>query len=222
MNMRKWKIGAVLILLILFITMITNVNAEETTKGYSISDIIAFKKQGWEASADIWFDSPTHRKFRDGGIVGENIMIEGGASVKLTKNNQTLYGHIINPGGSAYYFSIQICMDDAAVEVLGAIPDDNGNFSVDFTPKEPGYYVIDWKSGYDWLPIENAPGFFGSPLYFHVSEKDSDGDGVPDQYDYDPYDPNVQTKSDIETPGFEAIFAIVGLVTIAYLLRKRK
>ena len=27
---------------------------------------------------------------------------------------------------------------------------------------------------------------------------DSDGDGVPDRYDYAPYDPNVQTKSDNE------------------------
>ena len=222
MNMMKWKIGAVLILLILFLPMITNANAEETTKGYSMSDIIAFKKQGWEASTDIRFDIPTQRKFGDGGIVGKNIMIEGGASVSLTKNNQTLYGHIIYSDGPAYYFLIQICKEDAVVEVLGAIPDDNGNFNVDFTPKEPGYYVIDWKSGYDWLPIENAPGFFGSPLYFHVSEKDSDGDGVPDQYDYDPYDLNVQTKSDIETPGFEAIFVIAGLLVVMYLLRRRK
>lgn len=53
------------------------------------------------------------------------------------------------------------------------------------------------------------------------SPVDSDGDGVPDQYDYDPYDPDVQTKSDIETPGFEAVFAIAGLLTVSYLLRKR-
>ena len=218
--MLKWKIGVALVLLILFLPMIAN--AEEITKVYSISDIIAFKKQGWKASTDIWFDIPTQSKIGDGGIVGKNIMIEGGASVTLTKNNQTLYGRIIYSDGSAYYFLIQICKDDAVVEVLGAIPDDNGNFSVDFTPKEPGYYNIVWKSGYDWLPIENAPGFFGSPLYFHVSEKDSDGDGVPDQYDFDSYDPNIQSRSDIKTPAFEAIFAIVGLLAVAYLLRRRR
>jgi len=218
--MIKWKIGVAFVLLILFLPMIAN--AEEITKVYSISDIIAFKKQGWKASTDIWFDIPTQRKIGDGGIVGKNIMIEGGASVTLTKNNQTLYGRIIYSDRSAYYFLIQICKDDAVVEVLGAIPDDNGNFSVDFTPKEPGYYNIVWKSGYDWLPIENAPGFFGSPLYFHVSEKDSDGDGVPDQYDYDSYDPNIQSRSDIKTPAFEAIFAIVGLLAVAYLLRRRR
>ena len=218
--MLKWKIGVALVLLILFLPMIAN--AEEITKGYSMSDIIAFKKQGWEASTDIRFDIPTQRKFGDGGIVGKDIMIEGGASVSLTKNNQTLYGRIIYSDGPAYYFLIQICKEDAVVEVLGAIPDDNGNFSVDFTPKEPGYYNIVWKSGYDWLPIENAPGFFGSPLYFHVSEKDSDGDGVPDQYDYDSYNPNIQSRSDIKTPAFEAIFAIVGLLAVAYLLRRRR
>jgi len=51
---------------------------------------------------------------------------------------------------------------------------------------------------------------------------DSDGDGVPDQYDYDPYDPNVQTKSDTKTPGFEAIFVIAGLLAVTYLLRRRR
>ena len=115
-------------------------------------------------------------------------MIEGSAFVSLTKNNQTLYGRIIKPcDGSIYYFFIQVYTNGVAIDDIMVIPDDNGNFSVDFTPKEPGYYMIDWKSGYDWLPIRNAPGFCGSPLYFYVSEKDSDDDGVPDQYDYDPY-----------------------------------
>ena len=53
-------------------------------------------------------------------------------------------------------------------------------------------------------------------------EKDSDGDGVPDKYDYAPNDPKVQTKGDVKTPGFEAIFAIAGLLTVVYLLRRRK
>ena len=53
-------------------------------------------------------------------------------------------------------------------------------------------------------------------------EKDSDSDGVPDEYDYAPYDPNVQTKSDVKSPGFGAIFAIAGLLTVVYLLRRRE
>jgi PGF-CTERM protein len=50
---------------------------------------------------------------------------------------------------------------------------------------------------------------------------DSDGDGVADRYDYAPHDPNVQTKDDVKTPGFEAVFAIAGLLAVAYLLRRR-
>ncbi len=59
---------------------------------------------------------------------------------------------------------------------------------------------------------------------------DSDGDGVPDRYDYAPYDPNVQTKGDIkpettptpQPPGFEVLFVIVGLLLVAYLIKRRK
>jgi len=53
-------------------------------------------------------------------------------------------------------------------------------------------------------------------------EKDSDGDGMPDKYDYAPYDPKVQTKDDVKTPGFGAILTIAGLLTVVYLLRRRK
>jgi PGF-CTERM protein len=59
---------------------------------------------------------------------------------------------------------------------------------------------------------------------------DSDDDGVPDRYDYAPYDPNVQTKGDIkpettptpQPPGFEVLFVIVGLLLVAYLITRRK
>jgi PGF-CTERM protein len=53
-------------------------------------------------------------------------------------------------------------------------------------------------------------------------EKDSDGDGVPDEYDYAPYDPEVQTKSDVKTPGFGAIFAIAGVLIVFYLIRRNR
>lgn len=51
---------------------------------------------------------------------------------------------------------------------------------------------------------------------------DSDGDGVPDEYDYAPNDPNVQTKEDIKTPGFGTTFAIGSLLAVAYLVLRRK
>ena len=225
MNMMKWKIGMVLVVLIALVSLslITNATAEET-KGYTIIDIRDFCEQGWKASTDIWFDFPTQDKFREGGIVGENIMIEGSASVSLTKNNQTLHGRIINPrDGSIYYFYIEVYKDGVAIDDIMVIPDINGNFSATFTPKEPGYYMIDWTSGYNWIPMD--PFYitlWKDKKYFHVSEKDSDGDGVPDQYDYDPYDPNIQSRTDIKAPAFEAIFAIAGLLAVAYLLRRRR
>ena len=52
--------------------------------------------------------------------------------------------------------------------------------------------------------------------------KDSDGDGVPDDYDYAPNDPNVQSQADVKTPGFDAIFAICSLLAIAVGLRRRR
>ena len=59
---------------------------------------------------------------------------------------------------------------------------------------------------------------------------DSDGDGIPDKYDYAPYDPNIQTERDIipeatptpKPPGFDVILAIIGLLTIAFFKRRRK
>jgi PGF-CTERM protein/uncharacterized repeat protein (TIGR01451 family) len=45
---------------------------------------------------------------------------------------------------------------------------------------------------------------------------DSDGDGLKD-----PEDPNPTVPEEKKTPGFEAIFAIAGLLAVAYLLRRK-
>ena len=69
------------------------------------------------------------------------------------------------------------------------------------------------------LPLDYS--FNKNPIYFYISEKDSDDDGVQDQYDYDPYDSNIQSRDDVKAPGFEAILAIAGLLTMTYFLRRR-
>jgi len=51
---------------------------------------------------------------------------------------------------------------------------------------------------------------------------DSDDDGVPDKYDYNAYDPDIQSRRDTKTPGFEVVFAIVGLLAVAYMFRRRR
>lgn len=60
---------------------------------------------------------------------------------------------------------------------------------------------------------------------------DSDGDGVPDDEDYAPDDPSVQSKSDVDDesggitirlPGFSATTGVVGIVLAALLLVRRR
>ena len=59
--------------------------------------------------------------------------------------------------------------------------------------------------------IENAP-----------RSIDSDSDGVPDDYDYAPKDPNVQTKEDAKTPGFGAIISIICILVVGYFVIRRR
>jgi len=130
----------------------------------------------------------------------------------------------------------------------GVQTDNKGNYKYTrFVPKEPGYYkiVLEGFKWEEWHPLSSYKTFAiyvsekdydndGMPDKYDYDpfdpsvisrsdvEKDSDDDGVPDQYDYDPYDPDVQSRSDLKMPGFEAVFAIMGLLIMAYLLRRRK
>ncbi|MHC1635111.1 MAG: hypothetical protein ACXQTS_00600 [Candidatus Methanospirareceae archaeon] len=157
------------------------------------------------------------------GIVGETITFRGAVFVTLTKNDQKLDGYIVNPrDGSIYDFYIQVYKGGVVVDIIRVIPDGSGHFSATFIPKEPGYYMIDWTSGYDWIPLDPFYKALWKDTYFYVSEKkDSDGDGVPDQYDYDPYDPKVQTKSDIKMIGLGLMSIIANLLMVLYLIFRR-
>ncbi|MCK4733657.1 MAG: hypothetical protein KAT65_14480 [Methanophagales archaeon] len=218
--MMKWKIGVALVLLILFLPMIAN--AEETTKVYSIEEIITYKQKGWDVDMFIGYDAPTIGLDLREIKVGENVLINGSVCVDLVKDNGSLGGHISN-----YPFGFQIYKNEMDLDLIVQISDDNGEFSASFIPKEYGYYKAVVKSPHEWMPYSSGfppldDSYNKNPIYFYISEKDSDGDGVPDQYDYDSYDPNIQSRSDIKTPAFEAIFAIVGLLAVAYLLRRRR
>ena len=218
--MMKWKIGVALVLLILFLPMIAN--AEETTNVYSIEEIITYKQKGWDVDIFIGYDAPTIGLDLREIKVGEKVLINGSVCVDLVKDNGRLWGQISN-----YPFGFQIYKNEMDIDLIVQISDDNGEFSASFIPKESGSYKAVVKSAHEWMPYSSGfppldYSYNKSPIYFYVSEKDSDGDGVPDQYDYDSYDPNVQSRSDIKTPAFEAIFAIVGLLAVAYLLRRRR
>jgi hypothetical protein len=51
---------------------------------------------------------------------------------------------------------------------------------------------------------------------------DSDGNGVPDGYNHTPKDSHVQTKEDVKTPGFSAIFAIGSVLAVAFGVRRKR
>ena len=220
--MMKWKTGMVLVLLILILFLPMIANATETTKVYSREEIMAYKQKGWDANVFIGYDAPTIFLDLKEMEVGENVLINGSVCVDFVKDNETLGGHISN-----YPFGFQIYKNEMDIDLIVQISDDNGEFSASFIPKESGYYKAVVKSVHEWMPYSSGfppldYSYNKKPIYFYVSEKDSDGDGVTDKYDYDPYDPNIQSRSDVKAPAFEAIFAIVGLLAVAYLLRRRR
>jgi hypothetical protein len=216
MNMMRWKIEVILVLLILFLPMIAT--AEETTKVYSVEELEAYEQDGWKISTGMSYTMPEIISER--AKVGENVLIEGSVHVNMRKEikeeTMRLYGRVSN-----YQIEVFVYRNDLLIfEGYPMITDDRGFYKyTKFIPREPGYYKIvfydyRWK---EWHPLSPNTTFA-----FYVYEKDTDNDGVPDKYDYDPYDPNIQSRGDAKAPAFEAIFAIAGLLAVAYLLRRRR
>ena len=217
MNMVKWKIGVVLILLILFLPIVANA-VETTRKVYSVEELEAYEQDGWEILTGVTYTLPGI--ISDRAKVDENVLIEGSVQVYMRKE---INGEIMTLSGpvSHYQMYVFIYKDDLLIFQYSIFTDDRGFYEfIEFIPREPGYYNIIFQD-YRW-EMRHPLILYKNTFAFYVSEKDSDGDGVLDQYDYAPYDPEVQTKSDIETPAFEAIFAIIGLLAVAYLFRRRR
>ena len=171
--MLKWKIGAVLVLLILFLPMIAN--AEETTKVYSSEEIRTLEKEGYEIIKSVGWSGPEDTE------VGKPVIIDGYVPTWINERPVFISDELVR----IYFYknSLEVFVDNIRT-------DENGFYKSDrFIPREPGYYKasITVYYGWNWHPTN---------LSFYVSEKDTDGDSVPDKYDYAPYDPNIQTKSD--------------------------
>ena len=51
---------------------------------------------------------------------------------------------------------------------------------------------------------------------------DSDSDGLPDEYDYAPYDPNIKSQSDFILIWFGTFVVIAAVIAVAYLWIRRQ
>ena len=224
MNMMKWKIGMVLVLLMLFLPMIANAEAATLTGVvYSSRDVRALEEEGWHVSiVNLGSPYPWLTSERYGGMPTVNkaakIEFNIGCSIYIEKEGTDINGPC---EGERVYLDIYkggVLVDDYFVN-----SDSRGIAEFTVTFREPGYYRYESYTGW-----ERDHGLSGTSNEFYAkptptpSVVDSDGDGVPDQYDYDPYDPDIQSKSDVKAPAFEAIFGIAGLLAVAYLLRRKR
>ena len=237
-------------------------NAAETTKVYSSEEVKALEKEGWyisihnRGSPYPWWTSE-----RFGGMPTVNEPAEIRFDIKCnlyryiedTKEGINIDGPCEGELVFLEIYKGSVLVDDYVVE-----SDSNGNAEFTVTFKEPGYYRYEsytlWQrehgesgtsnefyiespalidSDGDGVPDEfdYAPNDPNIQTKRDIKSKatptptvlvDSDGDGVPDQYDYNPYDPDIQSRRDTKTPGFEAVFAVVGLLAVAYLFRRRR
>lgn len=51
---------------------------------------------------------------------------------------------------------------------------------------------------------------------------DSDSDGLPDEYDYDPYDPNIKSQSDFILIWFGTFVVIAAIIVVGYFVIRRR
>ena len=227
--MMKWKMGIVLILLILFLPIVANAEAATLTgEVYSSRDVRALEEEGWHVSiVNLGSPYPWLTSERYGGMptVNKAVKIEFniGCSIYIEKEGIDINGPC---EGERVY--LDIYKGDVLVDDYFVNSDSRGIAEFTVTFREPGYYRYESYTGW-----EHDHGWSGTSNEFYVQSPaliDSDGDGIPDKFDYAPYDPNIQTESDIipeatptpKTPGFDVIFAIIGLLTTAYLLRRRR
>lgn len=256
----KRKIGATLVLLILFLPMIAN--ATETTKIYTRDEIEAFAEEGYTIAESVSL------KFQERfSTVNEPFIIKGYVHASIL-NESITEATVWEELGLVSNEDVDIYIYKNGLEVFShyGSANESGAFRFDeFIPREPGYYKVCIRVPYgDW----------SNPLKFtFYAEKltpiDSDGDGWSDAQEriagtdpnnvdtdgdgiWDPKDPNpltAPTPTSIKTPttptqitptqtpvtpsppatmpnpptpAFETIFAIVGLLAVTYLLRRRK
>lgn len=174
MNMVKWKIGAILVLLILVSPMVTN--AAETTKVYSSEEIRMLERQGYEIEKSISYTIPEIVSERS--EVDKPVVIEGSVWASVV-NESIADGRALEQLGrvsnnqvtfSIYKNGLKVFLSSSSIRT-----NESGMYKFNtFVPRESGYYKATIMYG-------------GHPcnISFYASEKptriDSDGDGWDDE-----------------------------------------
>ena len=226
----KWKIGVILILLILLLPTIAN--ATDTTKIYTRDEIEAFAEEGYTIaeSASLKFQerfSTINEPFIIKGYVHAHILNESITGATVWEE----LGLVSNEDVDLYIYK-----DGLEVFSHYGSANESGAFRFDeFIPREQGYYKAcirapygDWPHSFTFYAEKSAPIDSDGDGWSDAQERiagtdpynvDTDGDGI-----WDPKDPNplVAPTPTTSIPAFQIIPGIVALLTVAYLLRRRK
>ena len=232
MDTMKWKIEMFLVLLMLVLLAITN--AAETAKVYSSEEIRMLERQGCEIEKGISYTIPEIVSERS--EVGKPVILQGYVSASVV-NSTDKKARVSEQLGYVSNSQVTFCIykDDLYVFSGSVWTNESGIYKFNtFIPRESGYYKATVMYG-------------GHPcnISFHASEKsnqiDLDGDGWGDEQErragtdphnvdtdgdgiWDPKDPNplvAPTSMLEEIPGFEAMFAIMGLSVVICFLRRK-
>ena len=243
----KWKIGVILVLLMLFLMMIANV--AEARKVYSREEIETLEREGYEFVKLLSYTYP--KIISERAVVGKPVVIEGSVRVQMLKESTTA-ATVWEGNGyvSKDFIHFSIYKADLEISSNQIWSNESGFFKFDkFVPKEPGYYRLTIRTCYggEWHPSDiNGERHHPGDIIFYVSPiPDSDGDGWDDEQErragtdpfnvdtdgdsiWDSKDPNplvAPTPTPTPTtsiPAFQIIPAVVALLAVAYLLRMRK
>jgi len=213
----KWKIGASLVLLTLFLPIISDAQVPEP---YYIN----LHRYGTGSLADLeeLIDRFYWTRPYEEGVFD------------CSERSAYLEWYLENHGFEAY-IAENATRHHVWVLVRADLPEPlerpiKGLYAIETTENPPKVWAgccewmrysnifVDIHEAYQWSNTE----FDWWNVVKHITPLGSDSDGVPDKYDHDSYKPDIQTKSDAKTPGFEVMFAIVGLLVVTYLLKRRK
>jgi len=198
--MAPQKVGIALVLLML-LAMPMMVSAVEELKVYSLEEIHTYEADGWVSGFSI------AGGLSEDATVGESTLIKGDIYVNLHKGvggeEKLLHGFV-----SGVPVEISVYKDGLRIVWDTVVTNSTGKFEYNrFIPKERGYYnlIFSYPAGTGQTYAAQDGWLSTSGTAFYVSEE--------------------TTPTLAPTPqasGFGAMLTIIGLLSVAYLIRQRK